>query len=67
MYTASRSGEISLLDRRAPALPAIECAGTQYAVKHDRDLSLRRRGYFFRRDDRDYLVFCQCRTRCAVL
>lgn len=42
------------------ALPADVCTGRSYNVKHDfcRGLSLCVRGHSFRRDDRDYLVFC---------
>ncbi len=42
------------------ALPAPECAGRHYIIKHEfcRELSLCPRGHSFRRDDRDYIVFC---------
>lgn len=60
-----RKGELSraTIDRDWAyqiALPADQCTGTQYAVKHDfcRGLSLCPRGHYFRRDDRDYVVFC---------
>jgi hypothetical protein len=60
-----RKGEMSRqgIDREWPhqvALPADACSGKQYDEKHGfcRDLSLCPRGKSFRRDDRDYIVYC---------
>ena len=58
-----RKGELSSkgIDRgHQVTLPANQCSGRNYTIKHEfcRGLSLCPRGHSFRRDDRDYVVFC---------
>ena len=60
-----RKGELTSkgIDRGWPhqvALPADQCSGRNYMTKHEfcRGLTLCPRGHSFRRDDRDYVVFC---------
>jgi hypothetical protein len=60
-----RKGELSpaTIDREWPhqvALPADQCSGRAYATLHQfcAGLSLCPRGHSFRREDRDYVVFC---------
>jgi hypothetical protein len=60
-----RKGELSRksIDRGWPqqvALPADACTGAQYVIQHEfcQGLSLCPRGRSFRRDDRNYIVFC---------
>jgi len=60
-----RKGELSQAKINAGwphqvALPADACKGAGYVATHEfcRGLSLCPRGRSFRRDDRDYVVFC---------
>lgn len=69
-----RKGELSSqgIDRSWPhqvALPADECTGRNYTIKHEfcRGRSLCQRGHSFRRDDRDYVVFCFAERADAAL